>query len=249
MTTPSTRTQVLPRHWRYAPLAVAFAALLALVGMTAPSAGAQDATETPVVVGVLATPAAALDCAALAADPANAPSVVYQIDATASEARYRVNEELRGVGATEAVGKTNAMIGQVSLDAEGAPMACSRFDVDMRTLKSDESRRDNYLYGNTLQTEQFPLATFVLSSVEGMDAALVEGEETTITLIGDLTLHGVNKLVAWQAVVTLEGDAITGTASTEFQMPEFDITPPKAGPVVSLEETVKLELDLTLKKA
>ncbi len=245
----TTRTQVIPRQWRYAPLAVAFTALLILVVLAASPAGAQDdAAEGTPTVGVLTTPAAGIDCAAYAATPDNAPSSVYQIDSAASEARYRAQEELRGVGATEAVGTTNAIVGTVSLDASGIPMACSRIDVDLRTLKSDESRRDNYLYGNTLQTEQFPLATFVLTSVEGMGAALVEGEEATVTLIGDLTLHGVTKLVAWDMTVTVEGDTITGLAKTEFQMPDFDITPPVAGPVVSLEELVKLEFDLTLKR-
>ena len=243
----TTRTQVIPRHWLYAPLTVAFAALLILVGtLTAPTAGAQDDPEATPTVGVIGTPETAVDCEAYAADPDNAPSAVYQIDSTSSTARYIVKEELRTIGETEAIGETNAIIGAVSLDANGIPMTCSRIDVDLRTLVSDESRRDNYLQGNTLETATYPLATFVLTSVEGMDGALVEGEETTVTLIGELSLHGVTNVVAWETVVTLDGDTISGTAKTEFQMPDFDITPPNAGPVVSLEELVKLELDLTL---
>lgn len=245
----TTKTQVIPRHWLYAPLAVAFAAMLVLLGViAAPAAGAQDQAEGTPTVGVLGTPEAAVDCAAFAADPANAPSTVYQVDSTASTARYIVKEELRTVGETEAIGETQAIVGTVSLDANGIPMTCSRFDVDLRTLVSDESRRDNYLQGNTLETATYPLATFVLTSVEGMDAALVEGEETTVTLIGELTLHGATNVVAWETVVTLDGDTIAGTAKTEFQMPDFAITPPNAGPVVSLEELVTLEFDLTLKR-
>jgi polyisoprenoid-binding protein YceI len=244
------KPQVIPRHWLYAPLAVAFAALLTLLAVgTPPSAGAQDdAAEGTPTVGVLGTPEAAVDCAAFAADPANAPSTVYQVDSTASTARYIVKEELRSVGETEAIGETQAIVGTVSLDANGIPMTCSRFDVDLRTLVSDESRRDNYLQGNTLETATYPLATFILTSVQGMDGALVEGEETTVTLIGELSLHGVTNVVAWETVVTLEGDTITGTAQTEFDMPDFGILPPTVGPVVSLEELVKLEFDLTLKR-
>ena len=244
----TTGTQLIPRHWLYAPLIVAFAAMLVLVGtLTAPSAGAQeDEAEATPTVGVIGTPEAAVDCEAFVADPANAPSAVYQIDSAASTARYIVKEELRTIGDTEAIGETSAIIGSVSLDANGIPMTCSRIDVDLRTLTSDESRRDNYLQGNTLETATYPLATFVLTSVEGLDAALVEGEETTVTLVGELSLHGVTNVVAWETVVTLDGDTITGTAKTEFQMPDFDITPPNAGPVVSLEELVKLEIDLTL---
>jgi len=245
----TTRSQVIPRHWLYAPLAVAFAAMLVLIGtLTAPAAGAQEGAEGTPTVGVLGTPEAVVDCAAFAADPANAPSTVYQVDSTASTARYIVEEELRTIGATQAIGETQAIVGTVSFDAAGVPMTCSRFDVDLRTLVSDESRRDNYLQGNTLETTTYPLATFILTSVEGMVSALVEGEETTVNLIGELTLHGATNVVAWETVVTLDGDTIAGTAKTEFEMPDFAITPPNAGPVVSLEELVKLEFDLTLKR-
>jgi len=59
-------------------------------------------------------------------------------------------------GANEAVGQTNSIVGQIYFDDQGMPLACSRWDVDLRTLTSDESRRDNYLRGNTLQTDTYP---------------------------------------------------------------------------------------------
>ncbi len=201
---------------------------------------AQDATPA-------ASPSASPTAAACDTEAAIASAAAsYAIVSEDSTARYISEEQVSGIGAQTAIGETQAIIGTILFDDANVPLACSRFDVDLRTLESDSSRRDNYLYGNTLQTEQFPLATFVLTAVEGMDGPLVEGEETTVTLIGDLSLHGVTNLVAWEAVVTLDGDTITGAANTEFQMPEFEITPPKAGPVISLEELVKLEFDLTL---
>ena len=95
------------------------------------------------------------------------------------------------------------------------PLACSRFDVDLRTLQSDSSRRDNYLYSNTLETEQFPLATFILTGVEGLDGPLPDGEETSFTLIGNLTVHGVTNLISWEAKVTRDGDELSGDAHAE----------------------------------
>jgi polyisoprenoid-binding protein YceI len=129
------------------------------------------------------------------------------------------------------------------------PLACSRFDVDLRTLTSDESRRDNFLYTNTLETQTYPLATFILSSVEGLDEPLADGEETQVKLIGNLTVHGQTKLIAWDAKIKMDGDTLTGTASTTFNMADFNITPPKVGPVMSIDETVKLEVDITAQKA
>ncbi|MBA3413637.1 MAG: YceI family protein, partial [Chloroflexia bacterium] len=166
-----------------------------------------------------------------------------------SATRYRVAEELATVGVTEAVSETRAMVGAILLGADGLPVPCSRFDVDLRTLQSDSARRDNYLYENTLQTETFPLATFVLRGVEGLAGPLVEGEETSFTMIGDLTLKDATRLVAWETTATLEGDTLTGSAATQFEMPQFAIEPPRVQIVVSLDETVRLEIDLSARRA
>jgi polyisoprenoid-binding protein YceI len=231
-----------PRSWgiRSLVLVVPLVAVAAS-GSLWSSASAQDATPTA-TPGVLASPAANIDCSTVS------PTKDYAIDSANSTVRYKAQEELAGKGANEAVGETNAFIGDIYFDEGGTPLACTRFDADLRTLKSDESRRDNFLYNNTLQTEQYPLATFILTSVEGLDQPL-GSDETTFTLIGDLTIHGVTKSVSWTATAKLDGDTITGTASTTFNMADFDIQPPKVGPVISLDENVKLEVDITAKTA
>jgi polyisoprenoid-binding protein YceI len=141
------------------------------------------------------------------------------------------------------------LIGRVLFDAAGLPLACSRFDVDLRTLASDEPRRDNYLYGNTLETEQYLLATFVLTGVEDLDGPLADGEETTFTLVGELTMHCVTNLVTWDVTATLDGDTLSGSAVTRFNMPEYNIEEPVVGPVLSVNETIQLEVDITATRA
>jgi len=231
-------------------LGIALALGLVLGGL-APAAVAQDAAQTP-TPGVLGTPAPTDPCA-VPADQTPTPlaegTETYAIVSEDSKARYRVEEELAQIGATTAVGETAAIIGQILFSAEGMPLACSRFDVDLRTLQSDSSRRDNYLYSNTLETEQFPLATFILTGVEGLDGPLPDGEETSFTLIGNLTVHGVTHLISWEAKVTRDGDELSGTALTRWEMPQFAIEPPRAGPVVSLDETVQLEVDIVAERA
>lgn len=229
-----------------APLSLA---VVGAVSIFAPVA-AQESTPITTQPGVLSTPAATIDCSDTATPSATANvATTYTIVSDQSEARYKAEEELAGTGANTAIGKTNAFIGTIMFAADGNPLACSRFDVDLRTLQSDESRRDNFLYNNTLETGTYPLATFILTSVEGLSGPLVDGQETTFTMIGNLTVHGVTKLVAWDATVTLNGDTITGSATTAFDMPDFNITPPKVGPVLSLDEHVVLEIDITAIKA
>lgn len=238
---------------RQAALAAIPSALMAAGILLSAGGGvsAQDAA-TPTPIGLVQVGEGLTECAPseLGALPEGTEAAaIYAIVPEESEARYRVQEELASVGETEAVGKTQAIVGQIGFDAEGLPVACSRFDIDLRTLQSDEAKRDNYLYQNTLEAETFPLATFVLRDVEGLDAPLADGEEATVTLIGDLTLKDVTKLVAWEATVTREGETLTGQAATEFEMPEFSIETPSVPVVLSLDETVRLEFDITARNA
>jgi len=233
----------------FAPIALIAAGIVSIVS---PVSAQESTPATTTPIGVVETDATEINCSTDPATPSpltTSVTTTYVIGPDGSEARYRVQEELVNKGAIEAVGSTTAIQGGIYLDEAGIPLACSRFDVDLRTLTSDESRRDNALHSQTLETATYPLATFVLSSIEGIDSALVEGEDTTVVLVGNLTMHDVTRVVAWEATVTLNGDVITGKAATEFEMPEFNITPPKMGPVLSIDETVVLEIDFTANKA
>ncbi len=236
-----------------AAFAVAPAALAVAGVLLSPTSGvvAQE-SATPTPIGLVQAAENLPECAPaeIGALPEGMDAAtVYTIVPEESAARYRVQEELAQVGETEAVGETQAIIGQFGFGEDGLPLPCSRFDVDLRTLQSDQARRDNYLYQNTLEAETYPLATFVLRDVEGMDAPLAEGEETTVRLIGDLTLRDVTKLVAWEANVAVIDGALTGTAATAFEMPDFSIEPPSVPVVLSLDETIRLEVDLTARPA
>jgi polyisoprenoid-binding protein YceI len=227
----------------FIPPAVVAAGML----LSAASGVTAQESATPTPIGLVQEAENLPDCAPAeigALPEGTDAAVVYAIVPEESTARYRVQEELAQVGETEAVGETQAIIGQFGFGEDELPLPCSRFDVDMRTLQSDQARRDNYLYQNTLEAETYPLATFVLRTVEGMQAPLAE-EETTLRLIGDLTLRDVTKLVAWEANVTLVDGALTGTAVTMFEMPDFGIEPPSVPVVLSLDETIRLEVDFT----
>jgi polyisoprenoid-binding protein YceI len=228
----------------FIPPAVVAAGML----LSAASGVTAQESATPTPIGLIQEAENLPECAPAeigALPEGTDAATVYAIVPEESTARYRVQEELAQVGETEAVGETQAIIGQFGFGEDELPLPCSRFDVDMRTLQSDQARRDNYLYQNTLEAETYPLATFVLRGIEGMDAPLADGQETTLRLIGDLTLRDVTKLVAWEANVTLVDGALTGAAATMFEMPDFGIEPPSVPVVLSLDETIRLEVDFT----
>ena len=171
-------------------------------------------------------------------------ALVYTVDGEQSLATYTVMEELASIGSNEVNGTTNAIIGSILFDEDGTPLACSNFAVDMRTMETDESRRDNYLRENTLESDTYPFATFVVSSVEGVDGPVLEGEATTLQLTGDLTIHGVTKTVTWEAEVTREADTLTGTATYTFLIEDFGMEKPIVGPVVGIDDEVTLTIDI-----
>lgn len=245
--------------WRRLVAGVAFlmvGALLIGIGVYSIATGvnAQEAESGLRPVGVIAEPDA--DLAAVLADCSDVAGlqpgelaatgdsqVAYVINGEPSEARYVVEEELAGFGANTAVGRTNAFIGQIVLDTEGNPVSCSRFDVDMRTLQSDESRRDNFIRGATLQSDAYPVATFILRTVEGLDGAL-GSDEQTFTLIGDLVFRGETHLVGWEATASLDGGVLSGSAFTEFKLEDYSIEKPIVGSVVSIADHLRLEVDI-----
>jgi polyisoprenoid-binding protein YceI len=228
-------------------MAIGMVAVAAPLALAASPALAQDATATP---GVIGTPVATDSCDL--SNPSFVPegaAATYVIDSGQSLASYHAEEELAQIGKQTATGSTNAFIGQLAFDSNGLPMECSRFDVDLRTLTSDESRRDNFLYSNVLETGTYPLATFILTSVEGMGGALTDGQEIPVTLIGNLTIHGVTNQVSWDATVKLDGDNITGHATTNFTLDQYNMQKPIVGPVISIADTIQLEVSIVAAKA
>lgn len=164
-----------------------------------------------------------------------------------SEARFRVREQLAGVSLPgDAVGATKNISGTLVTRADGTiSKDQSKFRVDLRTLKSDQDRRDQFLRRNSLESEKFPFAEFVPIQVKGLTVPVKDGD-LTFQLIGDLTVRDVTKSVTWDVAGKLTGNQGTGTAKTSFNFAYFNLTKPSVPLVLSIEDTIKLEVDLIL---
>lgn len=181
------------------------------------------------------------------ADTSAAPegSVVYDVDGASSTASYTAEQELAGVGADEAVGKTNAILGQIVLGPDGVPLAGSRVDVDLRTFDSGETLRDNTLHTEALESDKFPVGTLIVTEIENWTAPLAEGQMSQFGIVGDLTVHGVTKEVRWDATATLEGTNIKGSASTKVKLADFQIEKPTNSFVLGINDEIELKLEIT----
>lgn len=204
---------------------------------------AQEAT--PGVLGDAVTTECVTDLGS-AEVPDNASA--YVVNSVESRAAFSSMEELAGAGVNEAIGTTSAVIGTILIAEDGTPLACSRIDIDVRTLVTDESRRDGQIQ-RAMETDEFPLATFIVTAIEGLEGPLKEGTETDLVLVGNLTIHGVEKQVSWQTTVTLNDGVVTGTATTQVTFDDFDINKPVIGPVMSIEDEVNLTIDIVAEAA
>lgn len=167
-----------------------------------------------------------------------------------SQAKTTVNEKLASLPTnSDAVHTTNAFRGQLVLGQDGKPTTGSSFEVDLRTMKSDQARRDNYIQMNTLETAKFPLATFNITGVDGWNGPLKDGQQATFKLLGMMTIHGVTKPVTFDTTAAMQGDTINGTAVTSFKFADFDMKAPTIANFVSASDTIKLELTIATKKA
>jgi polyisoprenoid-binding protein YceI len=195
-----------------------------------------------------ASPAAVATPATSPVAQAQAPNTTrLEVSSFDSEIRYRAQEQLVGQSLPgQAVGSTKDVSGAIVLGADGRIVReQSKVTVDLRTLRSDESRRDNYIQRSTLRTSEFPNAELVPTSVTGLPTPLPTSGEASFQLLGDLTVHGVTKPTTWQVTARFDQSRVAGTATTEVKMTNFGMTPPQAGPVLSIEDALKLEMDFT----
>ena len=171
-----------------------------------------------------------------------------EIVPSASAARYRVREQLAGKNfLSDAVGTTRSISGAVSLDARGRLLPGSKITVDLRTLVSDEARRDNYLRRNTLDTASFPYTEFVLREMHGLPFPLPGSGRANVQMRGDLTVRGVARPVVWDGTVEFQGNSVRLQARTAFKFGDFELTRPRVLLVLSVEDNIRLEVNLTLR--
>lgn len=225
------------KHWIAGVAAVASLSVAACGAPTTTTSTSAPATSAPATSAPAATTAPA--------PAASGSNVTLVLDASASSATYRARETLVGRSLpSEAVGTTKKVSGTIVLDPSGDPVDDqSHITVDLTTLQSDESRRDNFIKGQTLNTSRFPTATFVPRSVQGLPAPLPTSGQATFALSGDLTVHGTTRPVTWQVTATFGNANMTGNATTTVQITDFGMSPPKAGPVLSIEDQLTLELN------
>jgi polyisoprenoid-binding protein YceI len=166
-----------------------------------------------------------------------------------SQAGYRVREQLASLPApSDAVGRTSAVTGTLTLaqSASGYSVTAANFTVDVSKLTSDQSRRDQRIHSQGLQSDRYPTATFKLTAPIALPAEAASGQAVRVSATGDLTIHGVTKSVTIPIDARLTGSKIELVGSITFPFSQFGMTPPSIGGFVSVQDNATMEFQLLL---
>ena len=213
------------------------------LGSAAPGAS-QPATS----IGTLPTGAAAsLNPAGLDGTWTVDPSIGSFADFGSSWVGYRVDETLAGNRANTAVGRTPDVTG--SLVLQGTSITSVEIAANLQTLQSDDDRRDGQLERQSIQTGEFPEATFRLITPIDLGTLPADGETVTATATGELTVHGVTRTVDIPIQARLSGDVVTVAGAIEIQFADYAIDQPTSFLVLSIEDHGTMEFQLHFRHA
>ncbi|HET9635531.1 MAG TPA: YceI family protein [Gemmatimonadaceae bacterium] len=183
-----------------------------------------------------------------AARPASKAALRYVLAPSGNAARYRVREQLMGHDfPNDAVGETKSLTGAIAFDASGKVIRDeSKFTLDAGTFVSDQNRRDGYVRGRLLESDDYPTITFVPTEVSGVKLPVATSGSAQIQMLGDLTVHGVTRPTTWNGTVQFNNAGLTGNASTAFTFEDIQLDQPRVPVLLSVADTIKLEINFNL---
>ena len=221
---------------RLAALAAAVlpAPLVAQAARTAAKPATKSAAKAGAKATAPATPAAS-----------TATFLRFVVAPTGNEARYRVREQLVGRDLpNDVIGATKDVTGRLLVEPDGTVIRdSSKIVVQVATLKTDQTRRDNYLRRNTLETAKYPTVDVVPQTFSGITSPIAPGTSREFSLVANVTIHGVTRPTTWQVTARAEGKDVVGTAKTAFTFKDFNLEQPRVPIVLSVADTVRLEYD------
>lgn len=223
----------------------------------APTAAPPTATATePVPTATANEPEAAATEASVAAqtpaeDPGEDRLVRFAIVPEETTARYSIEEVFLSDNNTlaTAVGVTSQVQGGMTLNYDDP--SASEFEpivVDISTLQSDRSRRDRAIRSEWLESATYPLATLEVTEVRGFPADPQEDVPMTFQLAGDMTVKETTREVVWDVTATLSGDRLTGTATLDTFLADFNIPIPSIAGVLRVTDGITLTLEFVMEK-
>ncbi|WP_322487711.1 YceI family protein [Chloroflexus sp.] len=213
---------------------------LEAVPLALPTA-ATAAQPTAATAATAAQPTAAPTSPTTATEPA---LQLFVIDQSRSEARFLIDEVLRGQPVT-VVGRANQVAGQIALDPN-VPSAAQVgvIQINARTFATDNEFRNRAIKNAILRTNQFELITFTPRVITGLPEKVTIGVPFEVMIEGDLTITDVTRPVTFTVTVTpVSPTEISGIAKTTVLYRDFNLIIPDSPSVDTVADEVRLELE------
>ncbi|WP_312975558.1 YceI family protein [Corynebacterium sp.] len=166
--------------------------------------------------------------------------VVSGAGENSSEAGYTFDEVLPGQEKSTS-GRTSSVSG--SLVVTDGILEEGRVTVDVDSIESDIEKRDIHVRDDILHTDQYPEATFTISDPVDLSSLPEDGSVDTVTVDGELTMHGKTHDVTAELTVLRTGENVIVEGQVPVEREAFGIVSPEfVASQIAEEGTVDLLL-------
>jgi len=203
----------------------------------------QVATETEAETET-ATDETEAEASTQSGEEAAVSQIIFEIVPAESEARFLIDEVLRGDPIT-VVGATDQVAGQFAVNpGDVSEVQVGTIQVNARTLATDNDFRNRAIKNRILLTDDYEFITFSPAEVVGLPETVTVGETYNFQIVGDLTVTDVTRSVTFEVTATATSEnRIEGLAKTSILYPDFELFIPDARAVDTVDDEVRLELE------
>jgi hypothetical protein len=137
-----------------------------------------------------------------------------------SEATFTVNEKLSRLPLpNDAVLRTSVISGEIDLSAKS-----SSLEIDLHSLESDDSRRDNYVRDRLFPSQS--TATISITDFPDVPEQFADGEAFTSTVTGTVNVNGSDAVIEFSVESRLDPDRLLVLVKGDFTWADFNMSAP-----------------------
>ena len=118
-------------------------------------------------------------------------------------------------------------------EVAGTNVSAGRIVVDLKSVTSDRTQRDNQFRGRIMDVTSFPTATFTLAQPMQLGRVPSNGQIMTANATGNLTLRGITKPVTVTVKAVRSGNTVGVSGSIPIRFADWNIPNPSFGPVTT----------------
>jgi polyisoprenoid-binding protein YceI len=177
---------------------------------------------------------------------ASTESILFVIDQSESNVIYGVGETFLNQNNryNYAQGVTNIVSGEILVNfTEPSLSSVGEITIDIKSFKSDKSRRDNAIRDRWLESNKFPMAVFTPNELRGLPEKYTLGDTVDIEIDGNLLVRDTIKPVSFLVTLTINNDQMVGQASTQLKMTDFGFDPPDISGILKAENEVDITFE------